>query len=173
MTLLLSNSYRQQHGFDSVVLVPGNVYGEHDNFDLRAGHVVPAMVRKFVEAREAGQPRVTFFGSGRPVRDFVYAGDVAAVVPYFITDYAQSGPVNLSTQVGTSIHDLAETLRELTGYEGEVHWDTSQPDGQMVKIYDAGRLHALGLRCPTTLREGLERTVRWFEASREAAGDRR
>ena len=85
MLLLLSTSYRQQHGFNSVVLVPGNVYGEHDNFNLEAAHVVPAMLRKFVEAREPDQPSVTFFGSGRPMRDFVYAGDVAALVPHFIT----------------------------------------------------------------------------------------
>lgn len=166
MLLPLSSSYRQEYGFDSVVLVPGNVYGEHDNFSLKAGHVVPAMLRKFVEARDARRPSVTFFGSGRPVRDFVYAGDVAALVPYFISHYDSSGPVNISTQVGTSIRELAELLGELTGYRGEICWDAAHPDGQMVKIYDAARLHALGLRCPTPLREGLLRTVQWFEAQR-------
>ncbi len=169
MLLLLSTSYRQQHGFDSVVLVPGNLYGEHDNFNLQSAHVVPAMLRKFVEARDADQPCVTFFGSGRPIRDFVYAGDVAALVPYFLTQYDSSAPVNISTQAGVSIRDLADVLRELTGYRGEIRWDAAHPDGQMVKIYDATRLHGLGLRCPTPLRAGLLRTVQWFEAHRHGA----
>ena len=166
MLLLLSASYRQQHGFDSVVLVPGNLYGEYDNFNLEAAHVVPAMLRKFVEARDADQPSVTFFGSGRPIRDFVYAGDVAALVPYFLTRYDSSAPVNISTQTGISVRELAEILRDLTGYRGTIGWDAAHPDGQMVKIYDAARLHGLGLRCPTPLREGLLRTIRWFETHR-------
>jgi len=167
MLLLLSDSYRRQYGFDSVVLVPGNLYGEHDNFNLEAAHVIAAMLRKFVEARDAGLPGVTFFGSGSPLRDFVYAGDVAAVVPYFITGYSSSDPVNISTGKGTSIRELAELLRELTGYRGAIHWDAAHPDGQMVKIYDAARLHRLGLCCPTPLREGLLRTVQWFERQRQ------
>ncbi len=154
MLLLLSSSYRQQHGFDSVILVPGNLYGEHDNFNLEAAHAIPAMLRKFIEARDADQPSVSFFGSGRPIRDFVYAGDVAALVPYFITDYGSSDPVNISTQTGTSVRELAELLRELTGYRGAIRWDAAHPDGQMVKIYDAARLHGLGLRCPTPLARG-------------------
>jgi GDP-L-fucose synthase len=166
MLLLLSSSYRKQHGFNSIVLVPGNVYGEYDNFNLEASHVVAAMIRKFIEAREKSLPRISFFGTGQPKRDFVYAGDVAALVPRFVTDYESSDPVNISTQTETSIRDLAATIGELTGYRGEIFWDTSHPDGQMVKIYDATRLHALGMRCPTPLVDGLRKTIAWFEANR-------
>jgi GDP-L-fucose synthase len=169
MLLLLSTSYRKQHGFNSIVLVPGNMYGEHDNFNLEAAHVVPAMIRKFIEAREKCLPRVSFFGTGGPTRDFVYAGDVAAVVPRFIADYDSSDPVNISTQTETSIRELAATISELTGYGGEIFWDTSHPDGQMVKIYDAARLRSLGMGCPTPLVEGLKRTIAWFEANRGGA----
>ena len=166
MLLLLSRSYRQQHGFDSVVLVPGNVYGEHDNFHLEAAHVVPAMLRKFVEARDAGQPGVTFFGSGRPVRDFVYAGDVAALVPFFIMHYASSDPVNLSTQVGTSVRELAELLRELTGYSGAIHWDAAHPDGQMVEDLRRGPSARTGTPLPHAPSRGCCATVQWFETHR-------
>jgi GDP-L-fucose synthase len=166
MLLLLSSSYRRQHGFNSIVLVPGNMYGEYDNFNIEASHVVPAMIRKFIEAREENLPRVSFFGTGRPTRDFVYAGDVAALVPRFITDYESSDPVNISTQTETSIRDLAATIGKFTGYRGEIVWDTSHPDGQMVKIYDASRLRSLGLCCPPPLSDGLERTIAWFEAHR-------
>ncbi len=166
MQLVLSQSYRKQYGLNSIVLVPGNVYGEHDNFTLEGSHVIPAMIRKFIEAREAGKPKVEFFGTGRPTRDFVYAGDVAALIPYFLTEYDSSDPINISTQTETSIRDLAETIRRLTDYRGEIHWDATRPDGQMVKVFSAARLHALGLRCSTPLREGLERTVRWFTRAR-------
>jgi GDP-L-fucose synthase len=166
MLLLLSSSYRKQHGFNSIVLVPGNMYGEYDNFNLEAAHVVPAMIRKFIEACDRNLPRVSFFGTGRPTRDFVYAGDVAALVPRFITDYESSDPVNISTQTETSVRELAATIGELTGYRGEIFWDTSHPDGQMVKIYDASRLRSLGMCCPTPLADGLKRTIAWFEANR-------
>jgi GDP-L-fucose synthase len=165
MLLVLSPSYREQYGMSSIVLVPGNMYGEFDNFEPQASHVVSAMIRKFVEARKQNLPRVSFFGTGRPTRDFVYAGDVAALVPRFITDYDSSDPVNISTQTETSIRELAGTIGELTGYCGEIFWDTSHPDGQMVKIYDVARLRSLGMCCPTPLAEGLRRTVAWFEAN--------
>lgn len=172
MLLLLSSSYRKQHGFNSIVLVPGNMYGEYDNFNLEAAHVVPAMIRKFIEARDRNVPRLSFFGTGRPTRDFVYAGDVAALVPRFMTDYESSDPVNISTQTETSIRDLAATIGGLTGYRGEIFWDASHPDGQMVKIYDASRLRSLGMCCPTPLAEGLKRTIAWFEAHRGGTGVR-
>lgn len=168
MLLELSKSFRRQHGFNSIVLVPGNMYGEYDNFTLEGSHVIPAMIRKFIEARDGGKPRVEFWGTGKPKRDFVYAGDVAALVPHFLTRYETSDPINISTQTETSIRDLAETVRELTRYRGEIHWDTTRPDGQMVKIFSAAKLHSLGLRCSTSLREGIERTIRWFEANRHA-----
>jgi len=167
MLLELSKSYRRQHGFNSIVLVPGNMYGEHDNFTLEGSHVIPAMIRKFVEARDAGKPRVEMFGTGKPKRDFVYAGDVAALVPYFVRQYDTSDPINISTQTETAIRDLAEMIRKLIGYRGEIHWDTTRPDGQMVKIFSAAKLHSLGLRCATPLEQGLQRTIDWFLKARQ------
>ncbi|HOO77937.1 MAG TPA: NAD-dependent epimerase/dehydratase family protein [bacterium] len=162
MGLLQAAAYRAQYGFNAVVLVPGNVYGEYDNFELANSHVVPAMIRKFHEAALRREPRVVLWGSGSPTRDFVYAADVAGLFPWFLDRYDSSEPVNLSTGVSTSIRELAVLTAELTGYRGEIVWDTSQPDGKKYKIFAADRLHGLGLSCPTPLREGLEKTVRWF-----------
>ncbi len=166
MLLVQSWAYRQQYGFNSVVLIPGNVYGEHDNFNLVQAHVIPALIRRFIEARDAGAPEVVVWGTGRPTRDFVYAGDVAATIPWFLRHYDSSEPVNISTGTRISIRELAETIARLTGYAGRITWETSRPDGQIDKIFDVRRLHALGLSCPTPLEEGLRRTVRWFEQAR-------
>jgi len=166
MLLVQSWAYRQQHGFNSVVLVPGNLYGEWDNFNLEQSHVIPALIRKYIEARDAGQPEVIALGTGKPTRDFVYAGDVAATIPWFLTNYDSSEPVNISSGTRTSIKELAESIKAATGYQGKIVWDTSKPDGQMDKIFDVTRLHALGLNCSTPLMEGLKRTAIWFKEAR-------
>ena len=166
MLLVQSWAYRVQYGFNSVVLVPGNLYGEWDNFNLEQSHVIPALIRKYIEARDARSPQVMALGTGKPTRDFVYAGDVAATLPWFLANYDSSEPVNISSGTRTSIKELAESIKEATGYEGEIVWDTSKPDGQMDKIFDVTRLHALGLTCDTPLREGLKRTAAWFEEAR-------
>lgn len=166
IVLVQSATYRQQYGFNSVVLVPGNVYGEWDNFNAESSHVIPALIRKYVEAAENNQPEVIAFGSGRPTRDFVYAGDVAATIPWFLENYDTSAPINISTGARITIRDLAETVKRVTGFKGRIRWDASKPDGQMDKIFDVTRLHGLGLRCPTTLDQGLMRTVRWFVQAR-------
>lgn len=162
MALIQSEAYRRQHGFNSIVLIPGNVYGEYDNYEEENSHVIPATIRKFYQAARDGLPRVTMWGSGKPTRDFVYAQDVAELFPWFLENYDTSEPVNLSTARSTSIRELAETVKELTGYRGEIVWDSSKPDGKILKIFDNRKLKALGLDCPTPLREGLERTIRWF-----------
>jgi len=167
MMLVQSRAYREQFGFDSVVLIPGNVYGEHDNFNQEYSHVIPALIRRFVEAAEQSLPEVTCYGSGRPTRDFVYARDVAALVPWFLENYDSSDPVNLSTGTRVSIRELAETVREVTGYPGAIRWDTAKPDGHLDKIFDVSRLHELGLSCDTPLRTGLQNTVRWFREARQ------
>lgn len=163
--VVASRSYREQHGLESAIIVPGNMYGEHDNYSLSDSHVIPATIRKMYEAKRDGLPRVSMWGSGAAQRDFVYAGDVAATVPFFIDSYSSDGYVNVSTGTTTSIRELAETVRELVGYEGEIAWDTSKPDGQMVKIFDTARMREAGIGCPTPLREGLRRTVEWFSAN--------
>ncbi|MDR0993862.1 MAG: NAD-dependent epimerase/dehydratase family protein [Verrucomicrobiota bacterium] len=167
MLLTQSWAYRVQHGFNSIVLIPGNVYGEWDNFNLEEAHVIPALIRKYVEAAERGDVTITAFGSGRPTRDFVYAGDVAAVVPWFVQHYDSSEPVNLSAGRRISIRELAEAIKKAAGFQGDIVWDTSMPDGQMDKIFDVQRLHDLGLSCDTPLEEGLRRTTHWFLEARK------
>lgn len=171
MGLVASEAYRQQHGLNSVVIIPGNMYGEYDNFRVKESHVVPALVRRFLSAKRAGVHEVVCWGTGRPTRDFVYAGDVAATIPFFIEQYDSSDPVNLSSGVRTSIRELAETIRDLTGFTGDLVWDTSKPDGQLDKIFDVTRMKSLGLECPTPLREGLRKTISWFEANYDGQTD--
>ncbi len=166
MLLVQSWAYRVQHGFNSVVLIPGNVYGEWDNFNLEQAHVIPAMIRKYIEAQDEGRPAMTAFGTGRPTRDFVYAGDVAATIPWFLAHYNNSDPVNISAGRRISIRELAETVKKVTGFAGEIVWDTSKPDGQIDKIFDVARLNKLGLSCTTPLEDGLRRTAAWFREAR-------
>ena len=167
MLLVQSESYRRQYGFNSIVLIPGNVYGEYDNFNMEYAHVIPAMIRRFIEARESHAAAITCYGSGRPTRDFVYAGDVAALIPWFLLNYDSSEPVNISSGTRTSIRELAETIRRVTGFEGRIEWDTSKPDGQIDKIFSVERLRGLGLSCPTSLEEGLRKTADWFVKARK------
>lgn len=167
MLLIQSWAYRQQYGFNSVVLVPGNIYGEWDNFNPENSHVIPALLRKYVEARETSQSEVRAFGTGRPTRDFVYAGDVASLVPWFLMHYDSSDPVNISTGTRVSIRELTETIKRVAGFTGSIVWDPSKPDGQVDKILDVTRLHSLGLHCPTGLEEGLARTLQWFVKARK------
>jgi GDP-L-fucose synthase len=163
MGIVASLSYRQQYGLNSVIMIPGNMYGEYDNFRNAESHVIPAMIRRFFEAKRKGDKQLVMWGTGSPTRDFVYAGDVAATIPFFIENYNSSDPVNISSGTSTSIKELANTLKSLLNYQGEIIWDTSKPDGQMVKIFDVARMKNLGLACNTTLKDGLERTIAWFE----------
>ena len=167
MLITQSWAYRVQHNFNSIVLIPGNVYGEWDNFNFEESHVIPALIRKYIEAQDRGDPTITAFGTGRPTRDFVYAGDVTATIPWFIQHYDSSDPINISAGRRISIRELAETVKKVTGFQGEIVWDASKPDGQMDKIFDVTRLNALGLSCATTLEDGLRRTADWFRQARE------
>jgi GDP-L-fucose synthase len=162
MGIVASMSYRQQYGLNSAVLIPGNMYGEYDNFRSNESHVVPAMVRRYFEMQNQSADEIVMWGTGEPVRDFVYAGDVAAVFPYFIENYDSSEPVNISSGTTTSIRELAETIGELVHFRGKITWDTSKPNGQMIKIFDVKRMLGLGLQCPTSLYAGLENTIRWL-----------
>jgi len=171
MGTVASMAYREQFGLNSTVLIPGNMYGEWDNFRMSESHVVPAMIRRFFEARQSGSRKVTMWGSGTPERDFVYAGDVAACIPFFIEGYDSSEPVNVSAGARVSIRELAVTIAELLGFTGEVEWDVTKPDGQQVKIFDTTRLKSLGLSCGTSLREGLSKTIEWFASNYDAKSD--
>ena len=140
---------------------------EWDNFNLEEAHVIPALIRKYMEAQERQAPTITAFGTGKPTRDFVYAGDVMATIPWFIQNYNSSEPVNISAGRRISIRELAETVKKVTGFAGEIVWDATKPDGQMDKIFDVTRLHSLGLSCDTSLEDGLRRTTDWFRQARE------
>jgi GDP-L-fucose synthase len=170
MGLVAAEAYRQQHGLNSVVLVPGNMYGEYDNYHPRDSHVIPGLIRRFYEAKIQKHPSVTCWGTGKPTRDFVYAGDVARVFPFFIENDIEKGPVNISSGTTTRISDLTALVAELIGYQGQLTWDTSKPDGQMHKIFGVEKLHSLGLTCPTSLRDGLKRTIDWFVANVDKPG---
>lgn len=162
MGIVASQSYRTQYGLNSVVLIPGNLYGEYDNFRNNESHVVPALIRRFYEAKLNQLEEVAMWGSGKPQRDFVYAEDVAKVIPYFIDNYDSSEPINISSGTTTPIKELAELVKETTGFEGKLTWDVTKPDGQMVKIFDVKKLNSLGLSCDTNIKNGLEKTFIWL-----------
>ncbi len=163
MGIVAAQSYREQYDLNSVVLIPGNMYGEYDNFTALDSHVVPAMVRRYYETKLSGAQEITMWGDGTPLRDFVYAGDVAKTIPWFIENYDSSDIVNISSGKQTQIKELAQTIKDKMQWQGTIHWDTSKPNGQMVKIFDVKRLHELGLSCTTDLSEGLEKTIFWLE----------
>lgn len=171
MSLVAGECYAREYGLNSVVVVPGNMYGEYDNFRTSESHVIPALVRRFYEAKRENAKEIAIWGTGKPLRDFVYAGDVAAMFPFFIDSYDSRQPVNLSSGTTTSIKDLAESIKEMVGYPGEIVWDTSKPDGQMIKIFDVARMKLLGLSCPTPLDEGLRRTISWLVKNYDNRGD--
>ncbi len=171
MGVVAARSYKQQYGLNATVIIPGNMYGEYDNFHPLDSHVVPAMIRRYYEARLAGANTVEMWGTGKPQRDFVYAADVAKLIPFFIDSYDEVGPVNISTGTTTPIKDLAETIAEVTGFEGEIRWDTTKPDGQMIKIFDVTKLKGLGAACATPLTDGLKRTADWLIKNYAGHGD--
>ena len=162
MGTVAARSYRYQYGLKTSVIIPGNMYGEYDNFHPEESHVIPAMVRRYYEATRDKAGQIVMWGTGAPQRDFVYADDVAALIPYFLETYDDDTPVNISTGTTTPIRTLAETIAQRVGFTGEIVWDTTKPDGQMVKIFDVARLRSLGLSCDTPLGEGLRRTIDWL-----------
>src|SRR5215210_4060479 len=163
MLLVLSDSYRRQYGLDSCVPVVANLYGPNDNFDLEDSHVIAAMIRKFVEARDRDDEPVALWGTGSASREFLYVDDAARALLLAAEHLDRSEPVNVGTGVETRIRDLAETIRELVGHTGEVEWDPSRPDGQPTRYLDVTRAREwMGFEASTPLREGLTRTIDSF-----------
>jgi len=162
MGIVAATAYKEQYKLNSTILVPGNMYGEFDNFRVDESHVIPAMIRRFFEAKLNNTLEVTMWGTGAPERDFVYAGDVAKTIPFFIDHYNNIGPVNISSGKSTSIRTLAKLIADNIGYQGEMKWDSSKPDGQKIKIFDVKKLNSLGISCPTNLDYGLIKTIDWF-----------
>ena len=163
-TLLVgAQAYREQYGLDAIFLLPVNLYGPRDNFDLESSHVIPALIRKMVEARRDGKHEVVLWGDGSPTREFLYVDDCAEAILLAAERYDGPDPVNVGTGSEISIRELAELIAELTGYEGELTWDTSKPNGQPRRRLDTSRAERLfGFRAKTSLREGLERTIAWY-----------
>jgi len=167
MLLVQAQAYRAEYGFDAVFLLPVNLYGPGDDFDPASSHVIPALVRKFVEAREAGTPAVEVWGTGRASREFLYAADAAEGIVLATERYESGAPVNLGTGTEITIRALAEKIRGLVGYEGELRWNPSEPDGQPRRRLDTSRAAAeFGFRARTDFETGLRRTIDWFLENR-------
>jgi GDP-L-fucose synthase len=171
MLLVLSDAYRRQYDFDSCAPVMANLYGPNDNYDLEDSHVIAAMIRKYVEAVDRGEEQVTNWGTGSPTREFLYVDDAARALILAGEKLETSDPVNIGTGTETSIRDLAETIAELTGFDGETVWDSSRPDGQPSRYLDVSRARDLiGFEAEIGLAEGLKETVRAYRADPVPAG---
>lgn len=153
---------RNQFSKDFVSLMPTNLYGERDNFDLNSSHVIPAMIRKFHEAKLNDQAGVTLWGTGTPMREFMYIKDLASAVCFALENNLEEPVYNVGVGKDLSIKDLALLIQKVTGHKGEILWDTSKPDGTPRKLLDIQKLNALGWEAQTELEEGLERTYNWF-----------
>lgn len=165
MLLVQSQVYRQQYGFNSIFLLPVNLYGPRDNFDLESSHVIPALIRKCIEAEERGDNHIVAWGDGSPTREFLYVEDAAEGILLASERLNDSEPVNLGSSSEISIKDLVETIARLTGFTGEIVWDTGQPNGQPRRKLDVSRAEqSFGFRSRITFEEGLRRTIAWYQA---------
>jgi len=165
----MCQAYRRQYGFDAISLMPTNLYGPGDNFDLKTSHVLPALVRKFHEAAERGDESVTLWGTGTPRREFLHVDDLAAAAVFLMQNYSEEQFINVGTGEDLTILELAQLVAEATGFQGRIVMDASKPDGTPRKLMDIGRLKAMGWAPRIGLREGIARTVREYRAQLEAA----
>jgi GDP-L-fucose synthase len=167
MLLVQAQAYRQQYGFNAIFLLPVNLYGPRDNFDLESSHVIPALIRKCVEAQERGEETIEVWGDGTPTREFLYVEDAAEGILLAAERYNKPDPVNLGSGFEISIKDLAELIQRLTGYQGRLVWNTSKPNGQPRRALDTSRaLAEFGFKAQTNFEEGLRRTIEWYRANR-------
>lgn len=161
--LVMAQAYRQQYGFNAIYLLPVNLYGPGDNFDPEDSHVIPALIRKFIEAKESGQEEITVWGTGKPTREFLHVRDCARGIVRAAMYYEGAEPVNLGSGQEISIRNLVELIARLTDFNGEIRWDESRPDGQPRRCLDTTRAHELfGFEAGVDLKEGLAGTIRWF-----------
>lgn len=167
LVLVQAQAYREQYGLDAVMLFPVNMYGPRDNFDLQTSHVIPAMIRKFVTAKEQGAPTVTLWGDGTPTREFIYVEDAAEGMVLAGERYDSSEPVNLGSGTEISIAELASVIQKAVGFTGTITWDTSQPNGQPRRRLDVSRAkERFGFTAKTSFADGLARTVSWYMENR-------
>jgi GDP-L-fucose synthase len=170
--IAMCQAYRRQYGFDAISLMPTNLYGPNDNFDLTSSHVMPALMRKIHEAKLADAPNVTVWGSGTPRREFLHVDDMADACVFLMKTYSSGDIVNVGLGDDIAIADLARLIGEIVGYKGQLVFDTSKPDGTPRKLLDVSRLTAAGWTAQTSLRDGIAATYRWY-LDHVAAGDAR
>lgn len=167
MLLVQAQAYRQQYGFNAIYLLPVNLYGPGDNFDPASSHVIPALIKKFVEAVESGAKSVEVWGTGAASREFLYVDDAAEGIALAAERYDKPDPVNLGAGFEVTVRDLATLIADLAGFEGEIAWDTAKPDGQPRRCLDVSRAEQeFGFRAKVDFREGLERTIAWYRNER-------
>jgi GDP-L-fucose synthase len=164
----MAEAYRSQYNFDAISLMPTNLYGPGDNFDLDGSHVLPALLRKFHEATVANAPTVTMWGSGTPLREFLHVDDLASAAVFLMQNYSSSDIVNAGSGDEVSIADLARLISEVVGYRGEIVHDLSKPDGTPRKLLDTSRLFGLGWKPEISLRDGIASTYAWYKESASA-----
>jgi len=166
MLLVQLQAYREQYGFNGIYLLPVNLYGPGDNFDLETSHVIPALIRKCIEAKERGEERIVVWGTGKPTREFLYVEDAAEGILLATERYNESEPVNLGSGMEISVEDLVHLIARLTGFEGEIVWDTGKPDGQPRRCLDASKAERLfGFKAKMSFEEGLRKTIEWYRSN--------
>jgi GDP-L-fucose synthase len=167
MLLVQSQAYREQYGYNSIFLLPVNLYGPGDNFNPASSHVIPALIRKYLEAKEQGASEIVAWGDGSPTREFIYVDDAAEGITLATMRYNSSDPVNIGSSFEISIKDLTELIARLTGFEGEIRWDTSKPNGQPRRKLDTSRAkERFGFEARTNFEDGLRRTIEWYANER-------
>lgn len=163
MLLVQLQAYRQEYGFNGIYLIPVNLYGPRDNFDLNTSHVIPALIRKCIEAKKRGDDHIVVWGTGAATREFLYVEDAAEGIVLATERYDKPEPVNLGSGQEISIRDLVELIKDMTGFKGDVVWDTTKPDGQPRRCLDTSRAwEEFGWKAKTPLHEGLKKTIQWF-----------
>ena len=158
----LIKSYRKEYGYKWISLMPTNMYGPNDNFDLENGHVLPVLIRKFIEAKRSGSGKVTLWGSGSPLREFLHVDDLAKAIVLCMDKYDDSKQINIGSGQEVSIKDLADKISKAVGFSGEISWDSSKPDGTMRKILDSSNITNLGWKPLISLDQGIASTVEWY-----------
>ena len=164
--LMMCQKYTRQYGWPTVNVMPNNLYGIYDNFNPQHCHVIPAFIRRFIEAQEQGMAQVTCLGDGTPTREFIFSDDLAQALIFLMNNFQSDEIVNVGTGNDIPIRELAETVAELTGYTGDILWDTSAPNGTPRRQLSTEKLDNLGFRLPTTLRDGLTQTIAWYKQNR-------
>ena len=169
----MCDAYRTQYGVDFISAMPTNLYGPGDNFDLQSSHVLPALMRKIIEAKEQNSPTVEIWGSGKPLREFMYVEDMASACVFLMENWSAPGPINVGTGRDISIKDLALLIQEIVCYEGQLSFDSSKPDGTPRKLLDVSLLEQVGWTAQTELREGIAKTLQWYLAQRQELGTKK